>query len=179
MTPLARPKVAIDVRIDCALWKEPAEVRSAIRRAVTATAAAASTGNAELAIVLTDDSAIRLLNLRWRGIDRATNVLSFPANGLGGNLRHLGDIVLAFETIEREARTERKPFLHHVAHLTVHGFLHLIGYDHERDDDAEEMEDAERRILQRLAIPDPYARRAQSVKRVSAKSASRSRRSSN
>jgi probable rRNA maturation factor len=176
MTPLARPKVAIDVRVDCALWKKPAEVRSAIRRAVTAAAAhAASTGNAELAIVLTDDSAIRALNRRWRGIDRATNVLSFPASDLGGNLRHLGDIVLAFGTIEREARSERKPFLHHVAHLTVHGFLHLIGYDHERDDDAEEMEDAERRILRRLAIPDPYARRAKSVKRVSAKSASRSR----
>jgi probable rRNA maturation factor len=179
MTPSARPKLAIDVRVDSGLWKEPAKIKSAIRRAVAEAAIAASTGDAELAIVLTDDSAIRLLNRRWRGIDRATNVLSFPTNDLGGSPRHLGDIVLAFETIEREAQAEHKPFLHHVAHLTVHGFLHLLGYDHERDDDAERMEGAERQILRQLAIPDPHARRATSVKQVSAKSASRSRRSSN
>ena len=71
----------------------------------------------------------------WRGIDAATNVLSFPAKR-GSAGRHLGDIVLAYETIAREARGEHKPLAHHVAHLAVHGFLHLLGYDHERDEDA-------------------------------------------
>jgi probable rRNA maturation factor len=112
----------------------------------------------ELAIVLTDDSAIRLLNRDWRGVDAATNVLSFPAKRANGKklAGHLGDIVFAFETIAREARQARKPFAHHIAHLAVHGFLHLIGYDHERDDDAVAMEQTERAILRQLAIPDPY-----------------------
>ena len=83
--------------------------------------------------MLTDDSAIRLLNRDWRGIDAATNVLSFPANRAGGAPPFIGDIVLAYETIAREARAEHKPFAHHTAHLAVHGFLHLLGYDHERD----------------------------------------------
>src|SRR5271170_6181930 len=137
MTPAARPKLAIEVRIDSELWKEPAKVKSTIRRAVTQAAAAVSTRSAELAIVLTDDSAIRLLNRDWRGVDAATNVLSFPgANTRDRPARHLGDVVLAFETIAREARGEGKPFAHHIAHLAVHGFLHLIGYDHERDKEA-------------------------------------------
>src|SRR5271167_2317598 len=142
MTLSARPKLAIDVRVDSELWKEPAKAKSTIRRAATKAAEAASIPSAEIAIVLTDDSAIRILNCRWRGVDGATNVLSFPTRDMGGRPPHLGDIVLAYETIAREAQAERKPFLHHVAHLTVHGFLHLIGYDHERDDDAEKMEHA-------------------------------------
>jgi probable rRNA maturation factor len=108
----------------------------------------------ELAIVLTDDSAIRALNRDWRDVDKATNVLAFPTKNAAAN--HLGDIVLAFETIAREARSERKPFAHHLAHLAVHGFLHLVGYDHARPKDALEMERTERKILRRLAIPDPY-----------------------
>ena len=119
---------------------------------------------AELAIVLTDDLAIRALNRDWRGIDKATNVLSFPTKSAGGEPPLLGDIVLAYETIAREARAERKPFAHHVAHLAVHGFLHLFGYDHERDEDAEAMEQVERKILRRLAIPDPYRRPAKACK---------------
>jgi probable rRNA maturation factor len=156
----------IDVMVDSKRWKDPARVRSIVRSAVARAATATrSTGGAELAIVLTDDSAIRLLNRDWRGIDKATNVLSFPATngGLKPNRTkphrpnpHLGDIVLAFETIAREAESEQKPFAHHVAHLAVHGFLHLVGYDHERDEDALEMEQAERDILRQLKIPDPY-----------------------
>ena len=73
---------------------------------------------------------------------------------------HLGDIVLAYETIAREARDEGKPLANHVAHLVVHGYLHLLGFDHERNADAEEMEQTERDILQRLAIPDPYRHNA-------------------
>lgn len=161
----ARPKLEIEVRVDSDLWKEPTKARSTVRRAVTRAATATSTPSAELAIVLTDDAAIRILNRHWRGIDAATNVLSFPTNDRWTKPPHIGDVVLAYETIAREARADRKPFFHHVAHLAVHGFLHLIGYDHERDDDAERMEHAEREILQRLAIPDPYRRTAKPSKR--------------
>jgi probable rRNA maturation factor len=176
----ARAALKIDVLVDSKRWKDPQKVKSIVRRAVTRAAAATrSTRGAELAIVLTDDSAIRVLNRDWRGIDKATNVLSFPAKN-GATAPHLGDIVLAFETIEREARGEHKPLAHHVAHLAVHGFLHLLGYDHERDDDALTMEQAERDILRQLRIPDPYGREAIAkktpAKRSCAKQAPRSAR---
>jgi probable rRNA maturation factor len=100
------------------------------------------------------------MNAHWRSKDTATNVLSFPAApSPGPGPHHLGDIVLACETVEREARAQDKPFDHHLVHLVVHGFLHLIGYDHDTDDEAEEMERRERDILARLGIPDPYAAR--------------------
>jgi probable rRNA maturation factor len=158
MTSPARLALKIDVLIASDQWKESAQAKAIVRRAVTRAAATLSTTGTELAIVLTDDAAIRLLNRDWRGVDAATNVLSFPTRQAGCKLvgEHLGDIVLAFETIAREARSEQKPFPHHVAHLAVHGFLHLVGYDHENDRDAEIMERAEREILHQLAIPDPY-----------------------
>jgi probable rRNA maturation factor len=154
MTAVARHAMKIDMRVDSGAWKPP--VKATVRHAVRQAATALSTAAVELAIVLTDDSAIRVLNRHWRGIDAATNVLSFPTKDAPGEPPLIGDIVLAYETIEREARSQRKPFAHHVAHLAVHGFLHLLGYDHERNSDAREMEQAERDILQRLAIPDPY-----------------------
>ena len=98
--------------------------------------------------MLTDDAGIRTLNSNWRGIDKPTNVLSFPALQPTGPVgaddapRMLGDIAIAYETTRREADDEQKPFDHHLSHLAVHGFLHLIGYDHENDDDAEDMESA-------------------------------------
>jgi len=153
-----RGKLKIDVLVDSGLWAEPGKMRSVVRRAIAEAASTQSTSASELAIVLTDDSAIRQLNRLWRGIDAPTNVLSFPAAArqAADGPAHLGDIVLAYQTIAREARAERKPLAHHVTHLAVHGYLHLIGYDHERDADAEAMEQAERDILRRLAIPDPY-----------------------
>jgi probable rRNA maturation factor len=90
----------------------------------------------------------------------ATNVLSFPGGGgdSDGRLpRLLGDIILAYQTISREADLEDKPFEHHLCHLIVHGLLHLLGYDHATGSEAEVMEATERRVLARLAIPDPYA----------------------
>jgi len=162
MRQAAPARLKIDVVADSGLWKRAPKIRSTVRRAVGETAAALSTSGAELAIVLTDDSAIRSFNRLWRGVDAATNVLSFPTRPVRGEPRHLGDIVLAYETIAREARAERKPLAHHVAHLAVHGFLHLLGYDHERDAEAEQMERLERKILRRLAIPDPYRRAAES-----------------
>ena len=146
----------IDVLVESERWKAEPEAELTVRRAVAEAAAAMSTKQAELAIVLTNDSAIRQLNREWRGIDAATNVLSFPTKDAGGEQRLLGDIVLAYETIAREARAEGKLFTHHLAHLAVHGFLHLLGYDHERDKEAEAMERLECRILARLAIQDPY-----------------------
>jgi probable rRNA maturation factor len=152
----ARAALKIDVLVESDRWKET-DAGSIVRGAVAQAAATLSTPPAELAIVLTDDSAIRILNREWRGVDAATNVLSFPASRTGGEPPLIGDIVLAYETIAREARTEGKPFGHHVAHLAVHGFLHLLGYDHERNKDAEKMERVERDVLQQLSIPDPYA----------------------
>ena len=153
----ARTAPKIDVLVQSELWKNTADAEPVIRRAIAKAAAVLSTRKAELAIVLTDDSAIRQLNRAWRGVDAATNVLSFPAGRSGGDPSLIGDIVLAYETIASEARAEGKPFAHHLAHLAVHGFLHLLGYDHERKADAETMERLERDILRRLAIPDPYA----------------------
>jgi probable rRNA maturation factor len=153
MTRAARSALTIDVLVDSSRWQDAEQVKSIVRRAVTRAASATrSTKATEIAIVLTDDSAIRVLNRTWRGIDAATNVLSFPTR----HGQHIGDIVLAYETIAREARGARKPLVHHVAHLAVHGFLHLVGYDHDLDGDAVAMESAERDILRRLAIPDPY-----------------------
>ena len=153
-----RKKLKIDVLIDSGHWKSVGNIRTLLRRAVAEAASTQSTSAAGLAIVLTDDSAIRQLNRLWRGVDAATNVLSFPAatKQAEDEPAHLGDIVLAYQTVAREARAEGKPFAHHVAHLAVHGYLHLIGFDHEHDADAETMEQAERKILHRLSIPDPY-----------------------
>jgi probable rRNA maturation factor len=148
-------------------WQAEPEAEAVIHRAI-ATAAEivdADIGDAELAVMLTDDAGIRTLNCNWRGIDKPTNVLSFPAlppTGAGGPdeaPRMLGDIAIAYETTRREADDEQKPFDHHLGHLAVHGFLHLVGYDHEADGDAERMEALERRILAQLGIPDPYADR--------------------
>jgi probable rRNA maturation factor len=164
MTPATRARLKIDVLIDSDLWKHVAGVNSIVRRAVAEAAAMLSTTGAELAIVLTDDSAIRQLNRLWRGIDAATDVLSFPARQTFDQPPHIGDIVLAYETIAQEARAERKPFAHHVAHLVVHGFLHLLGYDHARDAEAKTMQSVERKILRRLAISDPYRRRTKNSK---------------
>ncbi len=159
---LSRGKLKIDVLIDSGQWKKAAKIRQLVRRAVSEAAAMQSTTGSELAIVLTDDSAVRELNRLWRGVDAPTNVLSFPAATKRGadEPAHIGDIVLAYETIEREARDEGKPLANHVAHLVVHGYLHLLGFDHEKNAEAEDMEHAERQILRRLAIPDPYRQNA-------------------
>jgi probable rRNA maturation factor len=112
-----------------------------------------------VAVLFTSDSEIQSLNKEWRGKDKSTNVLSFPAAPMPvppGEAAHLGDLVLAFETVSKEAQEQGKPFENHVAHLIVHGLLHLLGLDHENDTDAEAMEHRERRILAHLGIPDPY-----------------------
>ena len=154
--------VAPEILIRSRQWRREPRAARIVRDAIAAAAAAASTPVAGLAIVLTDDSTLRSLNRNWRGIDRPTNVLSFPsayARSGPPRSRHLGDIVIAFETVAREAKSEGKPFRHHLAHLALHGYLHLLGYDHETARDAHKMERLERRVLARLDIPDPYAAR--------------------
>jgi probable rRNA maturation factor len=170
---------AIDIMVDSPLWKAQRGVRAVLQRAIGEAAAMAATSGGELAIVLTDDSAIRALNRVWRGKDQPTNVLSFPANappqslprkpgrvGVGaasgragepqGRVRLLGDIVIAYETMAREATAEGRPFQHHLAHLAVHGFLHLVGHDHAADAEADAMEALEIAVLARLDVPNPY-----------------------
>jgi probable rRNA maturation factor len=153
------------ITADC--WRAEPDAEAVILRAIATAAETtdAEIGGAELAVMLTDDCGIRTLNNNWRGIDKPTNVLSFPALQPTGARRDddappmLGDIAIAYETLRREADDEGKPFDHHLSHLAVHGFLHLIGYDHETDDEAETMEALEQEILAQLGIPDPYAER--------------------
>ena len=115
------------------------------------------TGLAELSIVLTDDAEQQELNRDWRGMDKPTNVLSFPQiEPFGAVTGIIGDIVLARETLEREAAELDKPFAHHFTHLVVHGFLHILGYDHIDEADALQMEGLEIQILGTLGVPDPY-----------------------
>ena len=150
-----RASVKIDIRVESDLWKRKPDIKTVARRAIVKAATMVALPKCELSVLLTDDPTIRTINADWRGVNAPTNVLSFPAPG-GGERPFIGDIVLAYETIAAEARAERKPFAHHFAHLAVHGFLHLLGYDHIRKKDAEIMEDAERAILRQLRIPDPY-----------------------
>lgn len=114
-------------------------------------------GAAELSIVLTDDAEQRVLNRDWRGIDKPTNVLSFPQlEPFAPPAGLLGDIVLARETLEREAAELGKSFEDHFTHLVVHGFLHILGHDHVDDAEALVMEGLETQILASLGIADPY-----------------------
>jgi len=158
----APKRVQIEVLVRSARWRKQRGTKNTLKRAIYAAAKAASTPRAELAIVLCNDSAIRALNRDWRGQNAPTNVLSFPAgtpcNG-GRGTPYIGDIVIAYETTAREAAAEGKPFKNHLTHLAVHGFLHLLGHDHETDRDAKRMERLERTILAGIGVPDPYAAR--------------------
>jgi probable rRNA maturation factor len=127
-------------------------------RAALACAKPKIKGAAELSILLTNDAEQRELNRQWRGKDSSTNVLSFPQiEPFGPVLGILGDITLARETLEREAAEQGTSFADHFTHLVVHGFLHILGYDHLTDDEAEQMEGLETEILAELGVADPYA----------------------
>jgi probable rRNA maturation factor len=169
------PAPAIDIMIDSPLWKAQRGVKAVLQRAIGEAAALAATSGGELAIVLTDDSAIRALNRDWRGKDQPTNVLSFPANPppysrrtgeRRGRVRLLGDIVIAYETMAREAVAAHRPFRHHLAHLAVHGFLHLVGHDHAAEAEADAMEALEVAVLARLDVPNPYLTPTPSLPRL-------------
>ncbi len=159
-------RVDIDLAEPCALWRPllPDIERLCADAAYAALAGADETvsGAAELSIVLGDDALVQSLNRRWRDRDAPTNVLAFAAQD--GETPDpavplpilLGDVVLACETVTREASEQGKPLAAHLSHLVVHGVLHLLGYDHVDDADADRMEAAETRILAGLGIADPY-----------------------
>lgn len=114
---------------------------------------------AELSIVLAGDETLQSLNKKWRENDKPTNVLSFPGEDISVGEEAgfiLGDVVISLETTKREAAIENKPFDDHLSHLVIHGFLHLFGYDHETDEEANQMESLETQILNELGIANPY-----------------------
>jgi probable rRNA maturation factor len=138
------------------------ELIAGVARVLAAAPELSDTYPATAAVALSSNAAVRRLNAAYRGKDKPTNVLSFPASELPPGMpndepRELGDVVLALETLIDEAKTAGIPPAHHFQHLLIHGLLHLIGYDHETDGEAERMEALETALLARLGIPDPYA----------------------
>ena len=152
--------VDIDIIVTSNDWDSVDDLDPLTRRCIAASVAESGVKAAaacEMSVTFCADADIRELNAQWRGKDSATNVLSFPTPGPVANKPLLGDIVVAYETVAREAREQNKTLHAHVTHMIMHGFLHLIGYDHESPHEAEEMESLERRIALRLGIGDPYA----------------------
>ena len=154
--------IVLDVVVEAGSWPDADDLARLAQRAAEAAIAHAPDvpeGPLAATLLLSDDAAIRILNRDWRGLDKPTNVLSFPsaAPALPGEPRHLGDIALAFETLVREAHEEAKTVPDHAAHLVVHGVMHLLGQDHMDDDEADAMERREIAALASLGIADPYA----------------------
>ena len=142
----------IEVEIEADAWTAALpEAETVVRRAATA---ALGTVAGDVVVLLTDDGAVRDLNARFRGKDRPTNVLSFPAPETARP--HRGDLVLAYGVCAAEAAEQGKTIADHLSHLVVHGVLHLLGRDHEDDAEAEEMESEEREILAQIGVADPY-----------------------
>lgn len=163
--PQRRPSapLCVDVIEDGGDWSCIARVSEVVEAAALAAAREplSRLAGASAAIALSDDRAVAALNGSYRGKAAPTNVLSFPAAespvfGKAGGERFLGDVILAAETVMREAAETGVPAGHHLQHLVVHGLLHLSGFDHETDEAAAEMETLETRILATLGIPDPY-----------------------
>ena len=150
-----------DIEQESPLWDEFPDAEAIAERALQIAGQKLSDqfrDGAELSILLSDDDHIRSVNQEWRGIDKPTNVLSFPAVDVNkiSKAPFLGDIIIAYETVKREAESESKAFADHFTHLVIHGFLHLLGYDHIEESDAEKMESLEVDLLAELNIPDPY-----------------------
>lgn len=154
--------VALETVRDSELWDDFARTEDVVAAAVSAAFAEAeleARADAELAVILSDDARVAALNAEWRGRAGATNVLTFPAVGPAetADAAMLGDVILAHETVAREAREQGKTLQDHLAHLVVHGVLHLFGHDHLGAREADAMEAIETRALARLGVPDPYA----------------------
>lgn len=156
--------ITIDLTVEAGDWDKLGDVEALARRAADAAISVAPDVGGELAVavLLTDDAAMREINKDWRDQDKPTNVLSFPAAAHPGmpGPRHIGDVVLAFETTQREAVDEGKTIEAHASHLIVHGVLHCLGYDHETDEQAEEMEALEVSALEGIGYDDPYSETA-------------------
>lgn len=151
--------LAIEIAVECAEWGRldplDALVAESLQTVLDETGERLREG-AEVSFLFGDDARIRELNRQFRGKDQPTNVISFPGPEPLEAALFLGDIALAFETIAREAREQDKTLQDHSRHMIVHGFLHLLGYDHEEDAEADEMEAAEIRVLRALGVENPY-----------------------
>lgn len=150
---MARVKHSISVQCEAADWKRLVpECRALAKRYCQAALEGSAPG--EMTVVLADDALLRDLNHTFRGKDKPTNILSFA-----GEPPHIGDLVLALETVEREAGEQNKPIDQHLAHLLVHGCLHLLGHDHESPKERGDMEKREIVILKKFGVPNPYVAR--------------------
>ena len=152
-------KTKIQIAVEYPAWKGLANLRKQTRMAIDACAKQAGPQirrKSEISLLLCADEKIKELNRNWRGIDKPTNVLSFPQGDVA-HLAMLGDIAISFDTIHREAKAEGKTLQDHYTHMVIHGFLHLLGFDHIDQEEALEMEDLERQILASLGVSDPYA----------------------
>jgi probable rRNA maturation factor len=146
----------IDIEVEDSDWTTAlADAEALVLAAAEATLASEGAVGEGVSLLLTDDKSLRDLNRRFRQQDKPTNVLSFPAPQ--NPERFLGDVALAYGVCAREAAEQGKPLKNHLQHLVAHGVLHLLGYDHETDAQADEMEGLERAVLAGLGIPDPYA----------------------
>ena len=154
---MTRGPIHLDVAVSYAAPRAGVPASTSFRKWVAA-ALKGRIREADLAIRIMDEREGQALNRHYRGKDYATNVLSFPAElPEGVKLPLLGDLVICAPVVAREAAEQGKPVAAHYAHLTVHGVLHLLGWDHEHDKDAEAMEQLEREVLAELGLPDPYA----------------------
>jgi probable rRNA maturation factor len=149
--------LTLDVRVADDRWLVLEDVDAFVAHVLSLSAGRLATGG-EVAILLTNDAEMHALNKQWRGMDKPTDVLSFPGEGpeIPGQPQYLGDIAIGYETALRDAGTMGRPFEGHIAHLLIHGFLHLLGYDHIEADDAKVMEPLEVELLAQLGWPDPY-----------------------
>jgi probable rRNA maturation factor len=151
--------LAIESTVECEGWSKLESLDVIV--AQTLQAALEESGDvlpkgAEVSLLFCDDARIKELNRQFRGQDKPTNVLSFPGPDPLESAHFLGDIAIAYETVAREAEEQGKSLEHHCRHMIVHGFLHLLGYDHEDDEEAEVMEATEIHILARLGVENPY-----------------------
>jgi probable rRNA maturation factor len=154
-------RIELDVVMEAGDWTAAGDIAALAQRAAEAAIAAAPDvpeGPLAATLLLSNDAAIQVLNRDWRGLDKPTNVLSFPSGSpaIPGEPRHLGDIALAYETLVREAAEESKTVPDHAAHLVIHGVMHLLGEDHMDDDEADAMEAHEIAALASLGIANPY-----------------------
>jgi probable rRNA maturation factor len=161
------PKQYALVTIESPLWSCLENQLEPLAQKLTTLVLSDFNRDGEVSFLFSDNKTIQHLNHQYRHKDKPTNVLSFPSNipsdivsQLGEHSPPLGDIVLAFETLDQEARLAGKPFLDHLVHLMIHGLLHLLGYDHETVPEAAAMEALEIQFLQQLSIPNPYLEEA-------------------
>ena len=148
----------MDLRVESEDWQKLASLEAICKRALEAGLLTRTSApkNANVDILLTDDAQMEQLNAQWRGIPKPTDVLSFPAEHSPDGF--LGDIAIGYGLAARDAALGDKTLPNHLSHLLIHGLLHLLGYDHIEDDEAESMENLERAALAKLGISDPYSR---------------------